>query len=92
MSFFNITFHRLAYRLCLTTLLSLIIIPPLNASTQSTLKQCQSIRNHIHHLEEKRRDGGTAAQMNQWKRREHKYNDQYAKYNCKRYRNRLTRP
>ena len=59
------------------------------AADQKVLKQCQAIQSEITRLESLRQDGGSAKQMDTWKRRIHDKQDQYSKFYCRKYRSQL---
>lgn len=58
---------------------------------KGNLQQCSDIKSKIESIEDKRRDGGTAAQMNLWKKQEYRHNDKFSGLDCKRYRKKFRR-
>ena len=54
-----------------------------------TLTQCQRVQDQIDHYTDKRRVGGTPAQMREWQRRRNVYRDRYGELDCKRHRGSL---
>ena len=53
---------------------------------EKLLQQCRSIKSELTRLESLRKGGGTAKQMDGWKRRMHDKQDEYSKLYCRQYR------
>jgi hypothetical protein len=53
---------------------------------EKNLDQCRSIQAELNRLEALRRGGGSAKQMDSWKRRMHDKQDDYSRLYCRRYR------
>lgn len=59
----------------------------LTADTEKALiKQCNAINKSIEKLEQHRESGGSAKQMDRWKRRIHDKQDEYSTLYCRRFR------
>ena len=56
------------------------------AADEKRLEQCRAINKDLTKLEALRRGGGSARQMDLWKRRIHDKQDQYSKLYCRKYR------
>jgi hypothetical protein len=57
---------------------------PLSAG-QATLRDCQRWKDRIDHLTDQRRAGGSARQMERWKRRRQVYRERFIEGACRRY-------
>ncbi|GAB3279300.1 hypothetical protein [Parahaliea aestuarii] len=53
------------------------------------LKACQRLKNSMDSYETKRRSGGSAAQMDRWKRARQEKKDEYDQRRCRQYRGQL---
>jgi hypothetical protein len=59
------------------------------SAEQSTLAQCQAIKNKIDHYTQLRRAGGSAAKMDRWKRSRRAKEEAFDRQRCRRYRREL---
>ncbi|MEH6472882.1 MAG: hypothetical protein V7752_16705 [Halopseudomonas sp.] len=74
-----------------TSILAVSLCLALAASTSygsepGSAKRCQSITKQIQHYTDKRRQGGSASQMQSWRKKRSDYNKLYSQFNCKRHR------
>ncbi|MEH6823475.1 MAG: hypothetical protein V7629_06140 [Motiliproteus sp.] len=56
-----------------------------SAEQDAALKHCQTIKDNIQRYTDKRRQGGNAAKMQNWRKKRNHYSTLYFKYDCKRY-------
>ncbi len=68
--------------------LGLIAVSQLNpvAAQETSLEQCQKLKNDIARYSALRRDGGSGAQMDAWKQRRRELEKQFRQLRCKQYR------
>ncbi|MEH6650096.1 MAG: hypothetical protein V7707_08750 [Motiliproteus sp.] len=59
------------------------------SAESGSLQQCQSIKDSIQRYTDKRRRGGSSAQMSGWQKKRNHYNRLYSRYDCKRHRRNL---
>ena len=68
-------------------LLSLFITgTPTASADEALLKKCSKIKSDLARLEAKREYGGSARQMDNWKRSMHDKQDEYSRLYCRQFR------
>ncbi|MEQ9463667.1 MAG: hypothetical protein RJQ10_08400 [Haliea sp.] len=55
----------------------------------ASLETCRQLQQKIERLDARRKGGGSAQKMDQWKRQRQVYKDQFADLKCRHWRNRL---
>ena len=65
---------------------ALLLICSNAIAEKKNLDQCRAIQVELNRLESLRKVGGSAKEMDNWKRRMHKKQDQYSKLYCRQYR------
>ena len=61
---------------CLVTVISLSVSLPIMAE-RASVKECQRYINKAAQYEQKRRAGGTGAQMDEWKKKQRAYDQKF---------------
>ena len=59
------------------------------SASDKELAKCQQVQNKIGQLETQRQKGGSARQMDAWKRSLHNWQDEYTRLYCRQYRFKL---
>lgn len=54
-----------------------------------SIETCRQLQNKIERLDARRKNGGSAQKMDQWKRQRQSYKDQFAALKCRHWGNRL---
>ena len=71
---------------CLCVGLLLVVATAATAAPDSTVKECQALKDKIEHYTQLRRQGGSGAQMDSWKRARRASEKKFRSLGCSSYR------
>lgn len=73
----------------LIILFFIVSFAPISFAQDATLEQCQRLKDLADSYQERRRQGGSGPQMDQWKDKMREYEQQFRDGGCQKYRRKL---